>query len=601
MKIAKLTPFLSVAPQIGEGDIGVLASRGFKAIVNNRPDGEGEGQPTAAALKDAAERHGLQYRDVPVVSGQVTDADVAAFERAMAELKGPVLAFCRTGTRSSTLWALSEAPHLAPDAILEAAGNAGYDLSGLRPRLERRAEAAETGAPEKGAAFPGGRAAQQHEVVIVGGGAGGLATAASLLARRPGLDIAVIEPSETHYYQPGWTLVGGGVFDRAKTEKPMHAVMPEGVRWIHAAVAGFEPERNQVVLEDGGRVGYRTLVAAPGLELHWAGIEGLQETLGKNGVTSNYLFEMAPYTWELVQATREGKALFTQPPMPIKCAGAPQKAAYLACSHWEHEGWLDGLDVEFHTAGGVLFGVKDFVPALMTYVERYGIDVHYSSNLVAVDGPKKTAWFDVTQDGKTERVQRSFDMLHVCPPQRAPRFVRESPLAAENGWVEVSPETLQHTRYGNVFGVGDAMSAPNAKTAAAVRKQAPTVAQNVLAVLDGEAPRALYDGYGSCPLTVERGKIVLAEFGYGGKLLPTFPFLNARKPSRAAWFLKEKLLPWMYFDLMLRGREWLAKPKLLPHAPAPHEAPEAFDFKGAPPAGAATETKRDEKPAAKVS
>jgi len=579
MRVSKLTPFLYVSPQIGEGDIGILASHGFKAIVNNRPDGEGDDQPASAALRAAAERHGLAYRHIPVVSGQVGDADIAAFTQAMLELKGPVLAFCRTGTRSTTLWALSEAHHLDPDAILKAAEEVGYDLTALKPRLERRAREAATAPAGNVTPLPTAPpTAASYDVVVVGGGAGGLATAASLLRRRAGLKIAVVEPRETHHYQPGWTLVGGGVFDRAKTERPMAAVMPKGVKWIKAAVAGFEPERNQVVLEDAERVAYRTLVAAPGIELNWQGVEGLSETLGKNGVTSNYLFEMAPYTWELVQSLRGGRALFTQPPMPIKCAGAPQKAAYLACCHWEKRGVLKDLDVHFHTAGGVLFGVKDYVPALMRYVERYGISLNYQSNLVAVDGPAGKAWFQVTRDGGTETVEESFDMLHVCPPQRAPAYVRDSPLANEAGWIEVSPETLQHARYGNVFGVGDAMSAPNAKTAAAVRKQAPTVAENVLAVLDGQAPRALYDGYGSCPLTVEHGKIVLAEFGYGGKLLPTFPFLDGTRPSRAAWFLKAKLLPGLYFDLMLKGREWLATPQLLPHAPAPHEAPQACDF-----------------------
>ena len=388
-----------------------------------------------------------------------------------------------------------------------------------------------------------------------------------------------MEPRERHDYQPGWTLVGGGVFDRALTERSMAAVMPKGVRWIRGAVAAFEPERNRVVLEDGTRIAYRTLVAAPGIELHWAGVEGLQETLGKNGVTSNYLFEMAPYTRKLVQKLEDGRALFTQPPMPIKCAGAPQKAMYLACDAWRRRGVLPDVAVEFHTATPVLFGVKEFVPSLMAYVEKYGVSLNLTSNLKAADGPGRKAWFEVKREGgASETVERTFDMIHVCPPQRAPAFVRDSALADAAGWIEVSPETLQHPRYGNVFGLGDACSAPNAKTAAAARKQAPVVALNVLAVLDGKGPRALYDGYGSCPLTVERGKIVLAEFGYGGKLLPTFSFIEASKPSRLAWLLKEKLLPTIYWQLMLKGREWLAKPTILPHEPGAHEAQAACGY-----------------------
>ena len=128
--------------------------------------------------------------------------------------------------------------------------------------------------------------------------------------------------------------------------------MPNGVKWIRSAVAEFAPEQNAVVLEDGERVSYRTLIVAAGIELNWDGVEGLRETLGKNGVTSNYMFEMAPYTFELVRSLRKGRALFSQPPMPIKCAGAPQKAMYLSCDHWLRDGVLNNIEVEFHLAHG---------------------------------------------------------------------------------------------------------------------------------------------------------------------------------------------------------------------------------------------------------
>jgi len=578
--IKRLTPFLSVAPQISLGDIGTLSAHGYRAVISNRPDGEGEGQPTGAEIAAAAQRSGLDFRHIPVVSGQIRDDDVQAFATALAELKGPVLAFCRTGTRSTSLWALSEAHHLDPAAILQTTAAIGYDLSALEDRLRNRWQAGLRQTAQRDVTAPVLHAVHHtpYDVLIVGGGAAGCSAAASLLKRRPSLSIAIIEPRDIHYYQPGWTLVGGGVFDRARTERPMVRAIPKGVKWIRAAVAGFEPEHNAVVLEDGARVPYRTLVAAPGLTLRWNAIRGLNETLGKNGVTSNYLFDLAPYTWQLVQGLKSGTAIFSQPPMPIKCAGAPQKAMYLSCDYWRRQGVLGNINVEFQTAAAVLFGVADFVPPLMKYVERYGAKLNFNSQLTAVDGPARKAWFDVKKaDGTIEQVERSFDMIHVVPPQTAPDFVRQSPLADAAGWIEVDHETLRHKRYGNIFGLGDGCSAPNAKTAAAVRKQAPVVAENVLAVLDGRGPRALYDGYGSCPLTVERGKVVLAEFGYGGKLLPTFP-LDPRVPRRLAWMLKAEWMPNIYWDLMLRGREWLAEPKLLPHEPLPHEAANACNF-----------------------
>lgn len=343
----------------------------------------------------------------------------------------------------------------------------------------------------------------------------------------------------------------------------MQAVMPKSVTWKHTAVAGFEPERNAVVLEDGTRMQYRVLVVAPGLKLDWEAVEGLSETLGKNGVTSNYRYDLAPYTWKLVQELKSGKAVFTQPPMPIKCAGAPQKAMYLSCDHWYRQGKLKDISVEFRNAGPVLFGVADYVPALMKYVEKYNAELCFGDNLVAVDGQARKAMFKRNdEDGNSETTEVDFDMLHVCPPQTAPDFVAASPLANEAGWVDVADDTLCHKRFGNIFAVGDVHSAPNAKTAAAVRKQAPIVAENVIATLNGKESRHHYDGYGSCPLTVERGKIVLAEFGYGGKHLATFPqwIINSFEPTRLAWFMKARMLPPIYWEFLLKGREWLASP-----------------------------------------
>ena len=263
---------------------------------------------------------------------------------------------------------------------------------------------------------------------------------------------------------------------------------------------------------------------------------------------------------------RSGKALFTQPPMPIKCAGAPQKAMYLSCDTWRDKDVLASIRVEFLTAGPSLFGVVGLCSAVDGICERLWHQAVLRPNLIKVDGPAKTAWFKQTdKGGKSEVVERKFDMLHVVPPQKAPDFVRSSPLAAESGWVAVDQATLRHVRYADIYSLGDVISAPNAKTAAAARKQAPIVAENLLADLGRirlSSP-AIYNGYGSCPLTVERGKIVLAEFGYGGKRLPSFPkwLIDDLKPSRLAWQLKARALPRIYWDAMLKGRELLAKPQ----------------------------------------
>ena len=416
-----------------------------------------------------------------------------------------------------------------------------------------------TNMPKSAASSTG---SNRFNVVIVGGGSAGIATAASLLKRERKISLAIIDPADDHYYQPGWTMVGGGAFSAEFTHRRQKDVIPKHAQWIQSAVTSFDPDNNMILTTDGQQIGYDVLIVCPGIKLDWNAIDGLSETLGQNGVTSNYRYDLAPYTFRLVKEMTGGTALFTQPPMPIKCAGAPQKAMYLSCSKWERQGVLDNIDVQFHNTVPVLFGVKDYVPALMEYIERYNAHLNMESRLIAVDGPAQIATFEQKQGEESKTVEVKFDMIHVVPPQVAPDFIRSSPLAAESGFVDVDQTTLRHSRYANIFSLGDACAAPNAKTMAAARKQAPIVAVNVLATLDGKPPIAGYDGYGSCPLTVERGKIVLAEFGYGGKLLPSFPnwLIDGTRPSRLSWLLKDTILPPVYWHGMLKGREWMARP-----------------------------------------
>ena len=552
MEIKTINAEISVAPQITPDAVQKLADQGFRALICNRPDGEAADQPNFSEIEAAAKKAGLEIRNLPIVSGKVSDQDAADFGAAMQELPRPILAYCRTGTRSATLWSLSQANRMSVADILAATKAAGYDMGGVVRRIAN------------GGKTPTDRADASYEIVIVGGGAAGLAVAASLKSRKSSLDIAVIDPADIHYYQPGWTMVGGGIFEASDTAKTMGSLIPRGVTWIKSAVAAFEPKDDAVILDGCRVVKYKRLIVAPGLKLAWDRVEGLEATLGKNGVTSNYRYDLAPYTWNLVTNMKEGRAIFTQPPMPIKCAGAPQKAMYLSGDHWTRAGVLKDISIDFMNAGGVLFGVKDYVPALEGYVQKYGVNLNFFHNLKAIDGEAKKAWFTVAKPDTTPtEVEVEFDMIHVVPPQIAPDFIRVSPLADAAGWVDVDQATLRHKTYDNIWSLGDVMNAPNAKTAAAARMQAPVVAQNVVDDINGRSATAQYNGYGSCPLTVERGKIVLAEFGYGGALLPSFPklLIDGTKPSRLAWWLKESFLPPFYWKGMLKGREWMVKPE----------------------------------------
>jgi len=395
---------------------------------------------------------------------------------------------------------------------------------------------------------------QHHTILIVGGGAAGVSVANNMRRQNATINIALIEPSEKHYYQPGFTIIGGGAYTLKQTTRNEADLIHPTVTWLKDYAETFQPDENTVTLRSGETIGYDYLVVCPGLQLDWDKIAGLKETLGKNNVCSNYSAETAEYTWECIKNSTSGTALFTQPPMPIKCAGAPQKIMYLAADRFRKKGILDKFNIEFCNAGPAIFGVPFFAKALNKVVAGYGIKTNFNHNLVAIDGPAKTATFEMTDaEGNKQQVVKAFDMIHVTPPQSAPDFIKKSPLANAGGWVDVHDKTLQHNKYPNIFGLGDATSTPNAKTAAAVRKQVPILVDNILHLINGKAVEEKYDGYGSCPLTTSLSTVMLAEFAYGGKVTPSFPLLDPRKNLFIWWIGKKIGFPWMYWQLMIKG------------------------------------------------
>lgn len=393
-----------------------------------------------------------------------------------------------------------------------------------------------------------------HEILIIGGGNAGLSVAARL--RRAGrTDIGVIEPSERHYYQPLWTLVGGGAASQKESVRPQASVMPQGVAWIKDAAADIDPEQRSVTLASGGSVTYDYLVVSPGIQLDWDKIPGMAEAMDTPTASSNYRFDLAPKTWDMIRNLKSGTAVFTQPSGPIKCAGAPQKIAYLAADYWQKQGVLDNIRVVMVLPTPGMFGVKVFADELERVVAKYGIEVRFNSEMTAVDSAAGTAVITDNSAGSQESLH--YDLLHVVPPQSAPDWLKRTPLADPAnpaGYVDVDKHTMQHLRYPEIFALGDAGSTPNSKTGAAIRKQAPVLVENLLAALDGETLAAQYGGYSSCPLTTARGKMLLAEFDYTLQPAPSIPFIDTTKERSDMWLLKRYGLPFMYWNLILKGR-----------------------------------------------
>lgn len=416
---------------------------------------------------------------------------------------------------------------------------------------------------------------KHFQILIIGGGTGGIMAAAQLKNKRPDLSIAIIEPSEKHYYQPAFTLVGAGTYKMEKTIRDEGSLIPLGVEWIKDKAITFRPESSKVETEKSGNIGYDYLIVAPGLVYDLSMIPGLEEALDKGVVCSNYIDP--EYTWKSLQNFKGGNAIFTLPTTPIKCGGAPQKIMYLAAEYFEKKGLSKKTNVVFASPGSVIFGVKIIAETLMKVIHRHRIHFKPFYALIRIDPDKKTAYFQnqasdesryiINEDNilgekmkENSIVEIPFDFLHLAPPQVAPKFVKESGLCNKAGWLNVDINSLQHKKYSNIFGLGDVAALPTAKTGAAIRKQAPVVVDNILKLLEGKpASNKSYDGYSSCPLVTGYGKMVLAEFNYKNEFTPD-PMLkymllfNSYKEHWRLWILKKYMLPYLYWNKMLKGK-----------------------------------------------
>ncbi len=415
-----------------------------------------------------------------------------------------------------------------------------------------------------------------YQILVIGGGSGGIMTAANLLRKDKSLDIAIVEPAEYHYYQPAWTLVGAGTFNYEKTKRTMASVMPKGVDWIKDYATTFNPKQNSVSTKENGVITYDYLVVSPGLVMDTSLIEGLTESLGKGVVCSNYTDPK--HTWEVLKNFKGGNAVFTQPTTPIKCGGAPQKIAYLAADYIRKNKLEDKSNVVFATPGSVIFGIKPVAKTLMQVIARYGIHFKPFYAPVKIDGDNQMVTFKGVGTGENKCVinednelretlsgesfiEMPFDMLHLAPPQTAPKFIQESPLVNDAGWLDVDYHTLQHNKYENIFGLGDVAALPTAKTGAAIRKQVPVVSDNIIQLIaHNKKGNKSYNGYSSCPLVTAYGKMVLAEFDYDGNFIPDpklkqMLVFNSDKEHWRLWMLKKYGLPILYWDKMLKGKE----------------------------------------------
>lgn len=397
----------------------------------------------------------------------------------------------------------------------------------------------------------------QARVVILGSGLGGIGVANRLSKQLDGATITVVDKKEEHNYQPGYTLVATGVWPMSKVRNRNADYLPKGCTWVREAAAVIDPVAQTVTTDAGTRIPYDFLVVATGLQMDWGQIDGMDvAAIGSNGLASVYPSpQAAEATWQAMSAfaARGGQAVMTLPATPLKCAGAPLKMTFMLRDRLSQAGTLPRSSVHFYSALNTVFGVATVNDNVMQRWDALGIDTTFSQKLSALDVGARRAFFK-SPEGDTKTVD--YDFIHVVPPMSATNVVKKSPLAwqdgpmAAGGWLEVDPQTLQHRRFPNVFGIGDINGTPRGKTAATVKKSAPMVVQNLIDVMEGHAPTASFDGYTSCPLLIREGSAMLIEFDYQGRLVPSLPFIEPLQDSYFAWLMKVQLLKPAYVAVL---------------------------------------------------
>ncbi|KAI0030750.1 FAD/NAD-P-binding domain-containing protein [Vararia minispora EC-137] len=423
-------------------------------------------------------------------------------------------------------------------------------------------------------------AGDKYKVLVIGGGSAGLAVAQQIFNRFADAgkplnkhDIGIVDGTEWHNYQPGWTLVGSGLKQKSELRKPLAKLIPSNIAHVAENVATFSPETNTITTEAGRTIAYEQLVVAPGLQINYDAVEGLPNALAdaSSGVSTIYSYHTCDKTWADIEALRTGRAIFTQPAGIVKCAGgesflfnSPQKIMWMAWDRWRQTDRRDKIRIDFFTGQPTMFSVPKYSKALDALREERGIGGKFNHNLVSIDAANHKATFKNASDGST--VTEDYTFLHVVPPQGPLNVMKKSPIVDAAGWVEVNKQTLQHVKFPNIWALGDASSLPTSKTAAAAIAQAPVLTENLFTFVDsGKVGPATYTGYTSCPLLTGYGQLMLAEFQYNA--VPDESFANIfgdqAKPRRAFYHLKKDFFPWIYFNYHVNG-QWFGRHGIRP-------------------------------------
>lgn len=405
------------------------------------------------------------------------------------------------------------------------------------------------------------------KIAILGAGLGGISLSAKLRKELPNAQITLFDKKEIFHYEPGFTLIGIGFYEKSDVEFEKAKYIPDGVEWKKQNVKQIKPDENTLILDNDESFGYDYLVIASGVEYDFSAISGLsKDDIDDESVkiSTIYTINGAIKTNKLMEsfAKNGGKAVFAEPKTPMKCSGANKKMFFMSHSRAKNAGNLDKCEVELFCGGAKLFADPTYAGAMQAKASSNKMKFNLRHQIVAVDKEKSTATFEFWTNYKENGEQKTakeykevkFDWLHFTPAQKASDIFIEAGLSSSKlGFVDVDKETLQSTKYKNIFAIGDVINTAMGKTGASIRKMYPLLTQNIISQIKGESLSAKYDGYTACPFLSEYGKAIMVEFNWQGTA-SSAPCFGATRESYINWLIKLYGFKPMVMYGMLSGR-----------------------------------------------
>ncbi|MCX7707236.1 MAG: NAD(P)/FAD-dependent oxidoreductase [Anaerolineae bacterium] len=365
--------------------------------------------------------------------------------------------------------------------------------------------------------------------------------------------ITIVDPHETHYYQPGFLFIPFGIYSRNDVVKPKRDFIPSPVEMIKAEAEVIEPDYNRVRLKDGRILNYDFLVIATGAQTRPDQTPGLQEHEWYRSIFDFYTIEGAVALARHLRTWQGGRLVVNVVENPIKCPVAPLEFLMLADWYFHEQGIRDRVELIYATPLPGAF-TKPIASKHLGYIlEEKNIKIVPEFMVEHVDpDAKKLVHYDESEV--------EYDLLVTVPLNMGDELIARSGMGDALNFVPVDKHTFQSPQWPNVFVLGDAAAVPTSKAGSVAHFAVDCFAENFLRFVDGLEMKPTFDGHANCFIESGFGKGLLIDFNYDVEPLPgryplpgIGPFTLLQESEMNHW--GKLMFRWIYWNILLKGLE----------------------------------------------